>query len=509
MKQIGKNSAPFIKIHQLSKVYAAKVLNNISFELKKGEVRGLVGENGAGKSTLSKIICGLTPASSGSMSIKGKPYQPLSKKDADEVGIHMVMQELNLVPTLSVAENLFLGDLPRRWGFIDFPVLHGQSRQLLEQVGLEGIDPGRPVGELGVGQQQMLEIAANLAGDCNLLILDEPTAMLTNREAELLFRQIQLLKAKGVSIIFISHRLEEVQRVSDSISILRDGELVATHDADQIKLDEIVNLMVGRRLEDSAFSGKREQGPVALKVDSLTRTPVVKGVGFELKQGEILGFAGLVGSGRTETLRLIFGADKKESGSIYIKGSAVSTSIRSPKDAVKNGIAMITEDRKEQGLLLTQSISVNTSLAKIEGVAGFGWINRKEEERLARDFGEKMSLKATSVKQPVDQLSGGNQQKVIIARWLYPECDILLFDEPTRGIDVGAKFDIYKILQGLAEKGKAIVMVSSDLRELMMICDNIAVMSSGKLVNTFSRDNWSKEKILTAAFSEYLTADKA
>lgn len=498
-----------VRVEGLSKRYVARVLDGITFDVRPGEVHALVGENGAGKSTLSRIICGLTPASSGTMYFRDQPYTPSSKKDADHIGIHMVMQELNLIPTLSVAENLFLNHLPRRFGFVNYKKLHQMARHLLSRIGLKGVKPDKPVGDLGIGHQQMVEIAANLAGNCKLLILDEPTAMLTNREVDLLFEQIDQLKKQGVGIVFISHRLEEVQRISDRISVLRDGQMVGTHKTDEIDLNGIVSLMVGRKMDETVSASKRELGDTILEVKSLQRRPFVKNVSFKLKTGEILGFAGLVGSGRTEMLRLIFGADKKESGEIFLRGSSDKARINSPRDAVGNGVAMISEDRKEEGLLLTQSISVNTTLAKIKGVSSYGWIGHKKENRVAEQFGKKMSLKATSMMQKVDQLSGGNQQKVVIGRWLYPKCDILLFDEPTRGIDVGAKFDIYRLLEGLAKERKSIVIVSSDLRELMMICDRIAVMSDGKLVETFDKGNWDQESILAAAFSEYLISDSA
>ncbi|MCP4110479.1 MAG: sugar ABC transporter ATP-binding protein, partial [Desulfobacteraceae bacterium] len=498
---------PLILIEHLSKSYATRVLDGVSFELNKGEVHSLVGENGAGKSTLAKIICGLTHPTSGSMFLNGHKYHPVNKKEAYQAGIHMVMQELNMISTLSVAENLFLGKLPCRFGFIDYPSLNRQSEILMKQVGLDDINLERPVGELGIGKQQMIEIAANLSGDCKLLILDEPTAMLTDREVDLLFKQISRLKENGVGIIFISHRLEEVQKISNRISVLRDGEIVGTYQTDKIEINEIVNLMVGRRFEESAVSDNRKTGGVVLKAQSLCRGNSVKNVSFELKEGEILGFAGLVGSGRTETLRLIFGADKKDNGELFLYGANKPVRTDTPKDAVKHGIAMITEDRKEQGLLLDKSIGMNTTLAKIKGVSKFGWINKKKENSVAEYFGNKMSLKSENVHQKVEQLSGGNQQKVILGRWLYPECPILLFDEPTRGIDVGAKFDIYKLIEELAISGKAIIIVSSDLRELMMICDKIAVMSAGKLVDIFSRMNWSQEQILTAAFSEHLVSN--
>lgn len=497
---------PLIKIRTLSKSYAAKVLDNVDLDLNAGEVLSLVGENGAGKSTLAKIICGLTPADGGTLYLNGRPHAPRRKKDADLAGIRMVMQELNLIPTLSVAENLFLGNLPRRFGVVDYRRLRQQASKLLEWVGLEDVGLDRPVGELGIGKQQMIEIAANLAEDCRVLILDEPTAMLTDREVELLFRQIRRLRREGVGIVFISHRLEEVRMISDRIAILRDGRIVGAFAGGEINTREIVNLMAGRNVEDPGDSTGRTPGGIALEVRGFRCGDTVKDVGFTLRKGEILGFAGLVGSGRTETLRLVFGADKKDAGTLLLGGNPEPVTISSPGDAVARGIAMITEDRKEQGLLLNKPIGMNMTLAKINGVSRLGFLSGKKERRVTRVFGEKMSLKSDGAHQNVEELSGGNQQKVVIGRWLYPDCGVLLFDEPTRGIDVGAKFDIYRLLRELADAGKAIAMVSSDLRELIMVCDRIAVMSAGRLVAAFDRKEFNQEKILRAAFSGHMTA---
>ncbi len=501
-----KKQVPLIRLEDLSKSYAARVLDNVCLDLKAGEVLSLVGENGAGKSTLAKIICGLTSPSGGRLYLSGHPYEPKEKKDADQAGIRMVMQELNMISTLSVAENLFLGNLPRRLGFVDYKRLKRKAAELLEWVGLEDVGLDRPVGELGIGKQQMIEIAANLTGNCRVLILDEPTAMLTDREVDLLFKQIHRLKQQGVGIIFISHRLEEVQAISDRISVLRDGQIVGTFATGDIDTNEIVNLMAGRNIEALGDTEERMPGDVALEVRDFSCKDTVKNVSFKLKKGEILGFAGLVGSGRTETLRLIFGADKKDTGTLFLHSNPEPVEIKSPGDAVSAGIAMITEDRKEQGLLLNKSIGMNMTLAKVSGVSKFGFLLRKKEQEVTRFFGKKMSLKAEGVLQNVEELSGGNQQKVVIGRWLYPDCAILLFDEPTRGIDVGAKFDIYRLLSELAGSGKAIAMVSSDLRELMMVCDRIAVMSAGKLVTTFERKDFNQETILKAAFSGHMTA---
>ncbi len=492
----------------ICKVYAAPVLNNINFELHSGEVHALVGENGAGKSTLAKIICGIVKPNYGSMKLFDKNYLPLSREEAENKGVNIVMQELNLINTLSIAENLFINKLPNKLGFISYPDMNKHAKKLMDTVGLHNINPALPVGSLGIGQQQMVEIAASVTGNCNVIILDEPTSMLTDREIKLLYEQIRRLKSNGAGIIYISHRLEEIRQIADRITVLRDGNLVDTRPVKDVSIDEIVKMMVGREVTSQFNKGNRKFGKALLEVKNLNRANTVKDVSFKVREGEILGFAGLVGSGRTETMRLIFGADKLDSGTVYINGSNIPIKIRSPKHAIANGIAMITEDRKEQGLLLSNSVKVNTTLAKIKGVSNYGWIDRKKEYEVTKKYADIMSLKTSSYEQSVNSLSGRNQQKVVIARWLYADCKIMLFDEPTRGIDVGAKYYIYEQLKKLAEEGKAIIIVSSDLRELLMICDRIIVMSAGKIVKIFNHDEFDKDAILSAAFSEYIENGK-
>lgn len=496
--------APLLQLNGLSMSYAAPVLQDVHLSLMPGEVRVLAGENGAGKSTLSKIICGLVAPLSGSMALNGAPFAPATRAEAEACGVRMVLQELSLVNTLSIAENLFLRKLPSRLGFVDYKTLNAAASACMARVGLGALDPATPVSRLGIGQRQMIEIAANISADCKVLILDEPTAMLTGREVDLLFAQIARLKAQGVGIIYISHRLEETKRIADSISVLRDGLVVGTHRAGDISIAEVVKLMVGREVGERLERPKAQPSAISLKVAHLNRGSAVRDVSFEARGGEIFGIAGLVGSGRTETLRLIYGADRRDGGSIAVSGKECA--IRSPHDAVRHGIAMVSEDRKEQGLLLPQSIRVNMTLSGIARVATAGWLNRVKEGALAEKIGNLMSLRASSVEQPVGQLSGGNQQKIAIGRWLHRECDVMLFDEPTRGIDVGAKFEIYKLMAQLAAQGKALVVVSSDLVELMLLCDRIAVMSAGKMVRTFERAEASQDAIMEAAFSAYVEA---
>lgn len=500
-------SAALLALSGIGKTYVESVLRNVTLTVRGGEVLALTGENGAGKSTLSKIICGLEPATAGAMLLDGQPYRPASRTEAESLGIRMVMQELNLIPTLSVAENLYLNALPHRFGWIDRGRLERDARAQMARVGLTDIDPWKPVGELGIGHQQMIEIARNLIGECRLLILDEPTAMLTHREVELLFEQVARLKAAGVAIVYISHRLEELKRVADRIAVLRDGDLVCDDAIAGYSSTDLVRLMVGRAADADIDLSGRTLGAPLLRVRELGRSGVVQPTSFDLRAGEILGIAGLIGSGRTELLRLIFGADRADSGQVFIGEQTAAADIDSPRAAVQAGIAMVTEDRKGQGLLLRQSIAVNTTLARLGAVSTAGWLDHGAEHAIANDYIGKLGVRSRDCEQSVVELSGGNQQKVVIARWLNRDCPVMLFDEPTRGIDIGAKFDIYNVLADMARQGKGLIIVSSDLRELMLVCDRIAVMSAGRIADTFERGAWSQDQLLEAAFSGYLAQD--
>ena len=522
-----------------------RALCDVDFELAPGEVHALVGENGAGKSTLTRIIAGVEAPDSGVMQLSGRQYQPRSRADAEAQGVRMVMQELHLIGNLTVAENIFIEKLPGRqfnrglrrlhglvkirenswlkipfllFGIIDYEKLNRAAREVMSRVGLGDIDPAVPVRFLGVGQQQMVEIAAGLSRRCRILALDEPTASLTDNEIELLFAQIKKLKAEGVGIIYISHRIEEVMRIADRVTVLRDGKIISTHPTGELKVGDIIRMMVGRDLESATlrrdFLAERaapecrcrgsalaeETSETALRVVGLTAGRKVKDVSFEVWRGEIFGVAGLMGSGRTETMRAIFGADAAQQGRVYLRGADKPVVIRRPRDAVRNGIAFLTEDRKEQGLLLQLPVRVNISLTRLRGVSRFGWVDVPRERSVAARFIDAMGVRCRSAEQPVSELSGGNQQKVVIAKWMFRDSDILIFDEPTRGIDVGAKFEIYRMLGELAEEGKTIIFVSSDLKELMAVCDRIMVMSAGRVAATFARDEWSEEKIMAAAF---------
>ncbi|MBS0341408.1 MAG: sugar ABC transporter ATP-binding protein [Proteobacteria bacterium] len=497
----------------LGKDYAAPVLDGVSLTLAPGQVLALTGENGAGKSTLSKIVCGLTPASRGHMRLGGAAYAPSSRREAEQLGVRMVMQELGLVSTLSVAENLLLGRLPHRAGWIRRADMHALAAQQLARIGLQHIDPATPVAALGIGQQQMVEIARNLRDDTRVLVLDEPTAMLTPRETAQLFEQIDAMKAHGVAIIYVSHRLEELQRIADQVAVLRDGRLVDVRPMAGVREDELVERMVGRAVHSLEDRPRRKAGPVVMQVRGLGRGQVVRAVDLDLHSGEVLGLAGLVGSGRTELLRLVFGADRADQGEITLgsgSGSGNGNSARpqhvqgnwrSPMQAIRAGIGLVTEDRKSQGLLLPQPIRVNITMSDLAAVARSGWLRTAKERSIAQRLSQLLRVRSHGIEQAVSTLSGGNQQKVVFARWIHRDCRVLLLDEPTRGVDVGARADLYAELDRMAAAGKAMLMVSSDLRELMAVCDRIGVMSGGRLVGIFERGQWTEQMLLSAAFS--------
>jgi ribose transport system ATP-binding protein len=495
--------APLLQVTGLEKSYNVPVLSDFNFDLHRGEVHALVGSNGAGKSTFARILCGLTQRDRGDVRLNGRDHNPSSKRDAEHTGVIMVLQELNVIPTLSIAENIFLNRLPRARGFIRYQNLYAQAERALARAGLDGVDPSTPAGLLGVGHQQLVEIAGALSQDCKLLILDEPTAALSDPEIDKLFENVRRLQSEGVGIIYVSHRMDEIRRIANRITVLRDGSRVATHLVGEVTAADLVREMAGHDLPERKQTSARASGPVALRVDNLKAGTRVHGVTFEARKGEILGIAGLIGSGRTETLRAIFGADPKQSGEIFVDGKAVH--ITSPKQAVREGIALIPEDRKQHGLLLSQSIRVNTTLASISNHTNVGWLDTDSESQTATSRCQQLNTRCHTIEQTVSELSGGNQQKVVIARWLARDCNVMLFDEPTRGIDVAAKDTIYELLRGLAAKGKAVVIVSSELVELMALCDRIIVMSDGRIAAEFLPGEWSQEKITKAAFSSYLS----
>ena len=485
------------------------VLDGVTLDLRAGECLALTGENGAGKSTLSKMLCGLVVPTRGSMQLEGRPFTPKSRTDAEHQGVRMVLQELGLVNTLTVAENLLLDRLPHRGGWLDRRAMVEQAQAQLDKMGLSSIDPETPVGQLGIGMQQMVEIARNLREGNKVLVLDEPTAMLTAKEIEHLFAQIDLMKSQGVALVYVSHRLEELQRVSERVAVLRDGRLVDVLPMQGLSETALVERMVGHAVESLDSKPRRKAGPVLFRATGMRRGNVVKGVDVELRGGEVLGVAGLVGAGRTELLRLLYGADRADGGQIEMTGHiagqtacTVTPNWRSPMQAMRAGVALVTEDRKAQGLLLSQSIRVNTSLSHLGSVSAKGWMRMDSEHSLAQRMIQRLRIRTHGPEQPVGTLSGGNQQKVIFARWLHRDCPVVLLDEPTRGVDVGARADLYAEIETMTEQGKAVMVVSSDLRELMELCDRISVMHDGRIVATFERGQWTAQRLLEAAFGE-------
>jgi ribose transport system ATP-binding protein len=483
----------------LGKSYGVPVLEDVSLELRPGEVHALVGENGAGKSTLAKILAGLVRPDSGRITLRGAPFAPRSRGEARSLGIAIVHQELSAIPTLTVAETLFLDRLPARGGFIDTKRLRAQARDVLEMVGMGGLHPDRLVGSLGLGHLQLVEIAAALARRCDVLLLDEPTAALNPREAEVLFAQMTRLRTTGTALVLITHRLEEVARIADVVSVLRDGRRVATRPAAELPRDEIVRLMVGRPLTEATVGRETKPGPVALRVEGLSGFRF-HDVSFEVRQGEILGLAGLMGAGRTELLRAVFGADPAVAGRVCVGSSATPARIASPSDAVRLGLAFLTEDRKTQGLLLPSSVRTNVTLGSLPRAAGlFGYVRAAVEDGLARPVVESLGVRARSLDQPVAELSGGNQQKVLLGRALLRDPAVLLVDEPTRGVDVGARAEVHRLLRGLAGRGKAIVVASSEIDELFALADRILVLARGRVTASFARGEWSAELVMSAA----------
>ena len=488
----------------ISKDYAVRVLDQVDFGVRAGEIHALLGANGAGKSTLCRILAGLIAPTSGTMVLEGQRYAPSSKQSAEHSGVQIVQQELNLFPTLTVAENLLFGRFPQTAGIVNRLELDRRARIALERVGLTDVSPDTPLGSLGVGKQQMVEIATALDRDCRVLILDEPTAALSVRETATLFNWLARLRGQGVGIVYISHRLEEVLKIADRATILRDGKQVATEPIENLTTNRVVALMSGDNATHGAAAEHQDhsRGEIKLSVARLSRDSVVRDVSFQVQAGQRLGIAGLVGAGRTELLRAMFGADVATSGTIQI-GNRPPTRFSHPRQAVCAGIAMVTEDRKQNGLLLPATITDNTTLGCLGRFQSSGVCSHDQERDETADVHQQLETHCTSIDQIVATLSGGNQQKVAIAKWLVRDAEVFLFDEPTRGIDIGARRKIYQLFEALARQGKSLVIVSSDLDELLEATDRILVLSDGQVAGEFDRENWDRESILQACFAGY------
>ncbi len=490
-----------LQMRDIRKTFPGVVaLDDVSLELRRGEVHILLGENGAGKSTLMKILSGAYQKDGGQILLNGQEVEIKNPKHARELGIGIIYQELNLVPHLSAAENIFLGretvTLP---GLIDQKTMAQTARQLLTGLGVD-FDPRRQVRELSIAEQQMVEIAKAISLDARILIMDEPTSALTEREIKELFARIRKLKADGVSIIYISHRMEELFEIGDRVTVLRDGRWVGTREIAEVSKPELIRLMVNRELTQQFPKVAAPRGSEVLRVEDLRRAGVPEEINFSLYEGEVLGIAGLLGSGRTELARAIFGLDKMEAGRVYIKGQLQK--ITSPRRAINLGLGFLTEDRKTQGLVLPLSVQENICLPSVERFSRLGVVRASEEAQAAAQYLRDLRIKATGPHQRVLNLSGGNQQKVVLSKWLCTRGHILIFDEPTRGIDVGSKAEIYQLMNQLTAAGAAVMMISSDLPEILGMSDRILVMHQGRINGEFSAAEATQEKILHCALGE-------
>jgi len=484
-----------------------KALDNVTFTVQKGEIHALCGENGAGKSTLMKVLSGLYPHGTydGHILINGVEKKFQNIKDAEEAGIAIIYQELALVKDLSIGENLFLGKEPATFGIINWERVFRESEAWLKEVGLTDVSPEQPVGTLGIGKQQQVEIAKALSKNANILILDEPTAALTEQEVDILLGILKEFKARGVTCIYISHKLNEVFAVCDAVTVLRDGQTIGTYPIQELTEDKVISLMVGRELKERFPRIEATPGDVVMRVRNYSVAnpdrpgkKVIDNVSFDVRRGEILGIAGLMGAGRTELVMSLFGAyPGAKSGDVEIDGRKVD--IRSTKQAIREGLALVSEDRKKFGLVLNMDIKSNVSLASLAKIASGGVLDENREVAYGNEYLRSMRIKAPSVETVVGTLSGGNQQKVVIGKWLLTEPKVLILDEPTRGIDVGAKFEIYNIMNDLIRQGVAIVMVSSELPELLGMSHRVLVMSEGRLTGEFRAEEATQETIMTAA----------
>lgn len=488
-----------LDMRNISKAFAGvQALKDVSFQCHRGLVHALVGENGAGKSTLMKILAGAYKADSGDIIFKGERRRDhASTRDIMESGISIIYQELALVSQMSVAENIFLGREPRLgFGVLNLKQLHIQADALLQRLGIT-LDLKLPVGELTIAQQQMVEIAKALSQNADLIVMDEPSAILAGTELEQLFQIIASLKAQGITVVYISHRLDEVFSIADDVTVLKDGEVVDTRPIDGIDRATLVKMMVGRSLDEIFPETEHDRGEPVLVVENVSTNTILDGVSLTLHSGEILGIAGMVGSGRTELARALFGADRLTSGTITLKGQAVSFS--NPDQAIRAGLALVPEDRKLHGLFTALPVHNNITLPILSRITRFGILQKKQEQEIVWDAQQRLSIIMASADQEAQYLSGGNQQKVVLAKWLETNPDIIIMDEPTRGVDVGAKFEIYKLMRQLNDRGIAILMISSELPEVLGMSDRILVMHDGAIAGEVAREDATEANIIELA----------
>lgn len=493
-----QNNSPILELKNVTKRYPGVIaLDDVSLSIKEGEVHALIGENGAGKSTLVKCCSGAIKPSEGSIKLNGEIFTELSPELSEKKGLAVIYQEFNLINELTVAENVFLGRAIRKNGiFLDMKAMIEETRKIFKQLHID-INPNEVVKNLTVGYQQMVEIAKALSLNAKIIFMDEPSASLTTTEVQDLFRVVEKLKSNGVTIIYISHRLEEVFQLCDRITVLRDGHSIETLNVKDTNQRKLIELMVGREFTET-FPPKSNciKDDVVLDVKNLTGNGV-KDISFQVKRGEILGFGGLIGAGRTEMAELLFGVEPYSSGDIVLNSNKLNT--KNPEVVINQGVAYVSEDRKQKGALLDIDIRENIAISILKKISKFSIVNEKKEDILANQYMEQLSIKAPSFKQKVKNLSGGNQQKVVLGKCLAPKPDLIILDEPTRGIDVGAKYEIYKLIMEMVEEGKGVILISSEMEELMGISDRILVLSGGKITGELMRDEFSQEKILEYA----------
>jgi len=473
-----------------------RALKDVDLKIKKGEIHALVGENGAGKSTLMKILSGAYQKDKGTIKIDGKKVSINNPHQGRKIGVGIIYQEFALAPDLTVAENIYMSNLTNDKKLIKWSELYRKADDLIAELGFN-ISSRSKVGDLSVAYQQVVEITKALSEEAKILILDEPTAVLAPQEAERLFGILNKLKEKGVSIIYISHRLDEIFKIADNITVMRDGNVTGVVSPEDISMDGIIQLMIGRELTDMFPKRECEIGKEIFKIENLSNDKVNK-ITFSVKEGEVLGFAGLVGSGRSEVMRSIFGADSKKTGKIFLEDEIIE--IDNPKDAVKAGIGLVPESRKEDGIILSMPIKKNVTMANLKKVTNsFGIIKSKKEKNIVNDLVKKLAVKTNGINSNVSDLSGGNQQKVVLAKWFNADIKVIILDEPTRGVDVGAKVEIYNLINELAKKGVAIIVILSELMEIMGICDRTAVMNQGTLNGFLDKEKFSEENIMKMA----------
>lgn len=504
----NRENGYLVEMRHITKVFpGVKALDDVSFDLKPGEVHILMGENGAGKSTLMKVLAGAYIPDDGELYICGERVTKFDPVSLQEKGIGIIYQEFNLIPYLNVAENIFIDHMPGKGLLIDRKEMHAKAQELLSDMKMK-VDTHALASAIPVAQQQMVEVAKALTHDLKVLIMDEPTAALSGVEIEQLFSIIRSLKEKGIGIIYISHRMQEIPQIGDRVTIMRDGQYIATQDVDKISTDEIVGLMVGRKIGNLYQRSVHPKGDTILKVEHLySRKEKLEDICMEVHRGEIVGLSGLVGAGRTELARAIFHVDPYEKGTIILKGEEIGQKA-TVEELIEKGVSLIPEDRKRQGLSLILSVSQNIVMASLGRISKKGWLNKQKENEIVEQYIKELNISTPSPEQKANNLSGGNQQKVVLAKWLSTRADVIIFDEPTRGIDVGAKKEVYSFMDHLAKEGKAIIMISSDMPEIIGMSDRIYVMRDRRIVKELDASNVTQEMILSYALEGARTEEQ-